>query len=87
MAIDTVFNEFDKDRNGLLDVKEAKTFVNSVLSTLYGPGKYSLAKFNQWFSLIDIDRSKTIEKNELVNFVVKLARQYTPGFKDDSGLQ
>jgi hypothetical protein len=39
MAIDIVFDEFDKDRNGLLDVKEAKNFVNSVLLTLYGPGK------------------------------------------------
>lgn len=87
MAIDSVYNEFDKDRNGLLDAKEAKSFVNKVLSTMYGPGKYNLAKFDQWFSLIDVDRSNTIEKNELVNFIIKLARQFTPGFRDDSAVQ
>jgi len=83
-TIEKVWREFDKDGNGVLDAKEAKKFVDVILKTMFGQGKYNLAKFNQWFNEFDRDHSGAIEKSEFVNFITKVARTEQFGPKDVS---
>lgn len=49
-CVDQVWNEFDEDKNGVLDKKEAKAFVKLILRNVYGEGKYNLEKFTTWFN-------------------------------------
>ena len=64
-VIDLVWKDFDADENGVLDIQEARKFVDYILSSMYGQTKTNLAKFEAWFSQFDTDHSGSIEKKEL----------------------
>jgi Ca2+-binding EF-hand superfamily protein len=81
-VIDLVWRDFDTDGNGVLDIKEAKKFVDLILRQIYGEGKYNLGKFSSWFAQFDKDHSGSIEKPELVGFITKLAKSKNFGIKD-----
>ncbi len=64
-VIDLVWKDFDTDGNGVLDIGEAKKFVDLILSGMYGSTNTNLANFEAWFNQFDTDHSGSIEKREL----------------------
>ena len=48
-TIDEVWNQFDTDKNGVLDINESRLFVDHVLKKMYGEGKFKISQFNDWF--------------------------------------
>lgn len=86
-VIDMVWKDFDDDGNGVLDIKEAKRFVDVILKQMYGHGSKNLGNFSAWFAQFDTDHSGSIEKKELVGFITKLARAKQFGISDVSVYQ
>ena len=84
-AIDAVWNDFDDNQNGILDVKEARAFVDLILRNMYGAGNYNLAKFSTWFKEFDKDNSGGIEKSEFAEFVGRVARTAMFGHQNTAG--
>lgn len=81
-VIDSVWNKFDTDGNGVLDIKEAKKFVDTVLRNLCPDGRYDIQEFNSWFSQIDKDQSGSLDKEEFCKFITRVARTEMYGIKE-----
>jgi Ca2+-binding EF-hand superfamily protein len=71
----------------VLDKREAKNFVNMILKTMYGEGKYSLAKFSSWFDQFDKNHDGAIQKDEFLNFITKVSKTEMFGARDQSAHQ
>ena len=81
-AIDSVWSVYDADGNGVLDMEEARNFVEHVLSKVYGEKKRKISNFPMWFNQFDRDHSGTIEKSEFVEFIERVARSELYGARD-----
>merc|ERR1712130_279826 len=71
-AVDDIWADYDKDKNGYLDRKETKKFVQDVCASL------DEEFFDDLFEQLDKNNSGTIEKAEMASFVTK----YMSGGKD-----
>jgi len=75
--VDEIWLSYDADKNGRLDKREAKRFIQDTLRRV-GEGDYILRDdFGKIFSIWDKDKSGTIEKPEMTEFFKKcLAKAY-----------
>jgi len=48
--------------------------VEIVVKKMPGAGKYNMVEFDSWFKSYDKDGNGTIDKNEFVDFVVKVGK-------------
>ena len=72
--IDTIWAQYDKEGNGVLDKEEAKEFVSqTIVGSRDRLSSFTDEDFEACFKLFDEDGSGTIEKNEMANFIKKVA--------------
>jgi len=86
-TINAVWSKFDTDLNGVLDKKEAKKFIKSVLTNLDIEGRHDASEFSSWFQQMDRDGSGTIDKEEFCKFISRVARVEMYGVKDLSAFK
>ena len=70
-TVEKLWDEFDTDKNGNLDMKETKLLIQKALNAEAGE-EISDAAFKDVFEMIDIDQSGTVEKDEMKAFIVKM---------------
>jgi hypothetical protein len=73
MVIDQIWEKYDADNSGSLDMDESRAFVQDILSDV--GGDFSEPVFQAMFKSFDEDRSGTLEKEEILNFILKLIEQ------------
>ena len=69
--VDAIWYDFDSDRNGYLDQKECKRFVE-FMNHKSGITDFDAEDFDLVFKLFDINGSGTIEKEEMFIFMMYL---------------
>ena len=75
-CVEEIWGEYDKDRSGTLDREECQRFIMTTMSECMGPAAvqgFSVDDFNQAFDKFDLDGNGTIEKDEMVTFIRKVA--------------
>ena len=74
-CVDDIMKEYDTDNNGYLDKNEAKTFVEKTLGEMQADGAqgFSDDDFNACFNEFDKNGDGTIEREELAQFIKKVA--------------
>lgn len=70
--MDNLWDEYDADGNGTLDIDETRNFIKSIMLQVPGAQEFSEEAFSELFAEFDEDGSGTIEKPELVQFLKKL---------------
>ena len=83
-CIDEIWQNYDQDQNGLLDKRETKKFLLDTIAEMYGGSEADVDKmfgehftdeeFSNSFYKIDTDKSDTISKDEMLQFIKKIAR-------------
>ena len=79
-VIEEIWDEFDEDRGGTLDVDETHNFVKSTLIEMGEKPDYSMDDFNECFKFFQPGGPGVITKLEMRIFVKKIAGLDT---KDD----
>jgi len=74
-AVEKLWLKLDKDKNGILDKQEARTFLQEVMANIPPPNDFNEAKFEETFAAIDKNNNGKLEKNEMVMFVKSIAKQ------------
>ena len=69
--VDELWDKFDVDKNGFLDDVEVKKLVEDLLFKQMGI-EMSHEKFEMAFTILDKDKSGSIQKDELFDFYMKL---------------
>lgn len=69
MAVEKIWEQFDKDNSGALDKPETKVFLKTVLADIPPPNHYDEAKFEDTFNAIDKSENGLIEKREMIEFL------------------
>ena len=72
--VNLIWSEYDKDKNGYLDKKEAKKFVAKVLYNLKSKSDLDDGVFEQIFKQFDTNNSGTIDQQEMARFVMSFYR-------------
>ena len=70
MVIDNIWEKYDTDNSGSLDMDQSRTFVKDILKDV--GGDFSEPVFQAMFKSFDEDRSGTLEKEEILTFITKL---------------
>ena len=65
--VDQIWHQFDENNDGVLDKREAKTFVKLMMRQIFGEGNYSMSRFNAWFNLNS--ENGEIRKEQFVKFL------------------
>ena len=83
-CIEEIWQNYDQDGNGLLDKQETKRFLLGTIAEMYGGSEaeadnmfseyFSDEEFSNSFYKIDTDKSDTISKDEMLQFIKKIAR-------------
>ena len=71
--MERIFNEFDEDKNGFLESKEIERFVRRALASVGYHDEPNFEEIQTTMSMIDENRDGKISKEELFEFVKKLA--------------
>lgn len=69
--VDEIWFDFDQDLSGSLGKEETMLFVNQLYSQL-GLKAIDRQEFDQRFKDLDIDGNGTVDKQEMVHFVLGL---------------
>jgi Ca2+-binding EF-hand superfamily protein len=72
MFIDDVFDQYDYDKSGFLDVSELHTFLNQLFIQLNDPRRFTEQETKQIAASIDFQRNGTISKPELFTLFKRL---------------
>ena len=64
-TVDKIFNEYDKDRDGHVDLEEARGVLNDTLRR----NKLSEEEFQERFRMIDLNFDGVINKKEMAKFI------------------
>ena len=72
-TVDNIWQEYDKDGNGVLDKTEMRSFVEATITQSGMNKTVTDEEFNQIFQQFDLDNSTTIEKDEMAVFVKRMA--------------
>lgn len=68
-CVELIWDDYDKDGNGVLDIDECKDFLMSAISEI-GESKDFLNKdFEKCFKMVDTDGSGNIDKEEMFQFI------------------
>ena len=71
--INKIWGQFDTDRSGELDRKEAKAFLQYAMDDLmknkFGETQIGDDEFDTVFDIFDKDQSGTIDKKEMIGFI------------------
>lgn len=65
-----IFDQFDENRNGYIERKEALELLNEILAITEKP-KATFSQFKKFFSEMDLNNDGVLQKNEIVRFVRK----------------
>jgi Ca2+-binding EF-hand superfamily protein len=70
-VIESIWDKYDVDGSGDLDREETRAFVLNMgnLVGSEGMGEISDEDFNDVFNMFDADKSGTVEKDEMVDFI------------------
>ena len=72
-TVDEIWVKWDRDNNGTLDKSEMRGFVEATIAQSGINKVVTDEEFNQIFAQFDIDRSETIERDEMAVFVKRMA--------------
>jgi Ca2+-binding EF-hand superfamily protein len=72
-VIEKIWDEFDDDGYGTLDVDETHLFVKSMLQEMGEKPDYSIDDFNECFKFFAPNNPSVLTKLEMVIFVKKIA--------------
>ena len=72
-VIDTYWQMYDRDSNGYLDQREARSLMDSVFSELKSSVPITNAEFEAAFKSFDRDGSGGISKEEMADFIAQAA--------------
>ena len=72
--VDSIWYDFDTDRNNYLDKKECRRFVE-YMNQQSGIENMQTQDFEILFQLFDIDQSGTVEKEEMFIFMMYLTTE------------
>ena len=72
-VIEEIWDEFDEDRGGTLDVDETHNFVKSTLQEMGEKPDYSMEDFNECFKYFQPGQPGVITKLEMRIFIKKIA--------------
>ena len=72
-CVDDIWRDYDADCSGELDKEETRKFVFDTLKEMSDDCQFSQDDFEKCFKEFDTDGSGTIEKNEMVNFIKRVA--------------
>ena len=72
-TVDEIWQQYDKDGNGVLDRSEMRSFVEATITASGINKTVTDAEFEQIFNQFDLDSSSTIEKDEMAVFVKRMA--------------
>lgn len=72
-AVDEIWNKYDEDRNDSLDEHETKRFVQETLADMANGEGFKDDDFDECFREFDKDGNGIIERNEMVQFIKKVA--------------
>lgn len=83
--MDEIWDQYDTDNSGSLDMDEAKRFLKNTLTEFYDDSDFSDGDFEAAFHEFDADGSGTIEKNEMAIFVKRMKQgQFSDDENSDS---
>ena len=72
--MDEIWSKYDDDNSGELDKEEAKLFVQDTLAGVDAESNgFSDEDFDACFLLFDKDGSGSIDKSEMVQFIIQVA--------------
>ena len=77
---EVMWSNYDIDQDNALNKKEAKCFVNDIMSSV--STQFDQSEFNRVFKEMDADGNGMIEKDEMVQFLTKILMKVGEG--DDS---
>lgn len=69
-AVEKIWNEFDKDKNGVLDKKELRPFVKLVCQGLPDGTEFDESEFEKLFADLDENGDGVISKEEIKSFLI-----------------
>ena len=72
-CVDDIWRDYDEDNSGELDKDETKNFVFDTLKEMSDDCQFNEDDFEKCFCEFDVDGSGTIEKDEMVLFIKKVA--------------
>lgn len=72
-CVDDIWNDYCKNKSNSLTREETKNFVKSTLVDMGDDLGFSEEDFEACFEEFDLDKSGTIEKEEMVMFIKKMA--------------
>ena len=67
-----MFIKYDVDQSNSLDIKEGHNFFNDLYAAMHDPRRFTQQEVAQLFSMIDVRRNGTINKDELFVLVLQL---------------
>lgn len=70
--IDQIWSQYDRDRNGTLDKREARAFIKAALGTMRKQGQSVQQFCDDVFYKIDKDHSGSITKYEMTLFLKQI---------------
>lgn len=70
MVIDSIWDKYDTDNSGSLDMDQSRTFVQDILKDV--GGDFSEPVFQAMFQSFDEDKSGTLEKSEIMTFITRM---------------
>ena len=72
-CVDDIWRDYDTDGSGELDKEETRKFIFDTLKEMSDDCQFSDEDFEQCFVEFDEDQSGTIEKEEMVVFIKRVA--------------
>ena len=75
--LDNLWNQMDKDNNGVLDKREANQFLQQVWTTMeVDESRRDEADFDHMFDVFDQDNSGYLDKKEFADLIRVLSNKY-----------
>lgn len=74
-AVDQVFNNYDKDNSGFLDVSEVTALINDALKHMNAGRQATQDEVKKLLDTIDESKDQKVSKNELLVVFKKVANQ------------
>lgn len=71
-AVEGVFNYYDKDKNGTLDIKEVTDLINDALKQMKQKKNVSQKEVDAFIGSVDEDKDGKIDKKELLKIFKKV---------------
>lgn len=71
-AIDAIFNNYDKNKNGLLEVEEVTLLINDAMKHMSKNRTVTAQEVEQFITAIDSNKDRSINRQELLQVFMRL---------------